>query len=559
LLTDLCTAFLPGTPQLQLQTIAIDAQRITLEVSSIQVAPTCPDCGQTTHRVHSRYVRTLADLPWPELAARIQLHVRRFFCDEPACSRRTFSERLPTLVAPFARRTRRLARAQLDVALALGGAAGARLTGRQSMPTSRQTLLRLLRQMPLLAAAAPRDVGLDDWAKRKGHTYGTIVVDLETHDPIDLLDDRSAETVETWLKAHPTVEVVGRDRSETYAAGVTVGAPEAIQVADRWHIVKNLREAIEQELAQRRTPIDRSVSVDPPVTQAAAHAQSVIPPVRQPERPRGAPTTRAGHRAEAARQERRTARLAKYTQMVEMSNQGLDQSTIARRVRISDRTVTRWLAADGFPERKSRSGDRSRLDPYKATLVEQWQAGCHNATHLWRTIQGEGFAGGYELVATYLAPLRHGEAVNADPMHQPAVAAAPNPASYTARQAAFLFLRPPTALTASEQQDLRRMREQDATLATIYSLSQELAATVRERRPERLDGWLGGAATSDFPDIRRFANGIRRDYAAVRAALELPWNQGPVEGQITRLKLIKRQMYGRAKLDLLRRRVLHAA
>jgi transposase len=382
LLTNWCTAFLPGAPQLQLQTIDIDAQRITLEVSSIQVTPTCPGCGQPAHRVHSRYVRTLADLPWPELAARIHLHVRRFLCDEPTCPRRTFSERLPALVAPSARRTQRLTHAQRDVALALGGAAGARLTAKQHMPTSRQTLLRLLRHIPLPVTVAPRVVGLDDWAKRKGHSYGTIIVDLETHDPIDLLDDRSAETVERWLKAHPSVEVVGRDRSETYAAGVTAGAPEAIQVADRWHILKNLREAIEQELAQRRAQIARHTLDESQETKGApamiaaarssnepddksagnavrgdlatAYSLSVRAGRRSAERQVVYPDTPTGRRAEATRQERRTARLARYAKMVALLDQGLDQSMIARMVGMSERTVTRWLAADGFPEHPRR-------------------------------------------------------------------------------------------------------------------------------------------------------------------------------------------------------------
>jgi transposase len=411
----------------------------------------------------------LADLPWTHLLARIQLRVRRFFCDHHTCPRTTFTERLPALVAPHARRTGRLATAQAAAGLALGGAAGARLAAKHHMPTSRNTILRLIRRVPPPPVPAPRVIGLDDWAKRKGHQYGTIVVDLETHAPIELLDDRLAETVTTWLQAHATVEVISRDRAEAYAG------------------------------------------------------------------------------------------FTQYTELIALRGQGLDQATIARRIGLSRRTISRWLAVPNFPERKPRSGDASSLDPYKPYLLERWEAGCHNGTQLWRAIQGQGFAGCYGIVADFLAPLRRGEAVQAAPTMLPLSVAAPTPLWYTARQAAFLFLRPPAELTPSEQEDLLRMQVQDDSLTTIYGLTQDFAAMLRERRGEHLDGWLARAEASGCPELQRFANGIRRDEAAVRAGLTLVWSQGPVEGQVTRLKLVKRQMYGRAKLDLLRQRVLHAA
>jgi transposase len=238
----------------------------------------------------------------------------------------------------------------------------------------------------------------------------------------------------------------------------------------------------------------------------------------------------------------------------------MPQATIARRAGVSQRTVSRWLAAESFPERKPRSGDASALDPFKPFLLESWQAGCQNGTHLWRLIQGQGFAGSYGVVADFLAPLRRGEAVCEKLAPSPLAPSAPPPQWYTPRQAAFLFLRPPTELTPAEQDDLLGMQAKDDSLTTIYALTQDFASMVRERHGEQhLDGWLDRAATSDCPKLQRFANGVRRDYAAVRAGLKLEWSQGPVEGQVTRLKLVKRQMYGRAKLDLLRQRVLNAA
>ncbi len=582
MLADLCRVLLPGASQLRLDTIDVDPRRITLNVTSIQTTPACPKCGHAAHRLHSHYLRTLADLPWVDLFARILLRVRRFFCDHRSCVRTTFTERIPGLVAPHARRTQRLATAQTDVGMALGGAAGARLTAKHHMPASRNTLLRLIRNVPPPTIDSPRVIGLDDWAKRKGHSYGTIIVDLETHAPIDLLDDRLTETVEAWLKDHPTVEVISRDRAEAYASGATAGAPDAVQVADRFHILKNLCEAIEQELRQRGVQIARTApdsNAETTARQAGADAPSVVDLVPdEPTRsgsgerlnmpaghtdppalatvPTIYPDTPSGRRDEIARQERRTERFVQYTQVVALRDQGFDRPTIARQVGVSMRTLSRWLTANEFPERKPRSGETSCLDPYKPVLLEHWQGGCHNGIYLWRMIQGLGFVGSYGLVADYLSPLRRGEAVRAELSRLPSAGPVIKDQFYTAREAAFLFLRRPTEQTEREQQDLERLEE---TVARLYILSQEFTSMVREHRAECLDGWIDSAANSDFPELRRFANGIRRDYDAVRAALELHWSQGPVEGHVTRLKLIKRQMFGRAKLDLLRQRVLNAA
>jgi transposase len=294
-----------------------------------------------------------------------------------------------------------------QLGLALGGCGGARQAVRQGMPTSRNTVLRLVRRIPPPPEPAPIVIGIDDWAQRKGQMYASIVVDLERHQPITLLSDRSAQTMEAWLQAHPTVTIISRDRSTTYAAASTAGAPSAIQVADRFHILKNLREAVEQELARRGIVLQRSAPdtaapaapdavgqvrstndggtsgvaapQPPPALATAQNAQLPTSPIY--------PTTPSGRRAEAARQARRAERLAQYTQMVELQQQGLDQGSIVRTIGVSPRTVSRWSARGQFPERKRRTGDTSGLEPYKAYLLEHWHAGCHTIAHLWRDVQ----------------------------------------------------------------------------------------------------------------------------------------------------------------------------
>lgn len=559
--TDLCLFLLPNPHHLRVETITLTTQPLSLHVTSIQPEPRCPTCGTASHRLHSGYVRTLADLPWAGRATRMFLQVRRFFCDQTTCVRRTFTERLPAIAASYAHRTVRLAGAQSAIGLALAGTAGARLAAGQGMPTSRNTLLRLVRALPIPDALPARIIGIDDWCQRKGHTYGTIIIDLERHQALDLLPDRTADTTAAWLRGHPGAEVISRDRAGAYASGATDGAPQAVQVADRFHLLKNLGAALEQAVKQCGTSIARTVPESPGAADATATsagtdqaALAAAPPTSASVAHRGTAAPPAARRAEATRQARRSERYDQYQQLLALRQQGLDQPLLARMLGLSTRTVSRWLNADGFPERQPRTGATSGLDPYRGFLNERWHAGCHNGLHLFRELQQAGFTGSYGLVAHYLAPLRHGGNGRERAIAVPGPAA---PQCYTAREAAFLFLRRVEKLSPSEQEDVAHL-PLAAGLPTLYTLTQDFACMVRARTGARLDDWLERAASSPFPEVRRFVTGVRRDYAAVRAGLTLMWSQGQVEGNVTRLKLLKRQMYGRAKLDLLRQRVLLA-
>jgi transposase len=551
LLAELCSRLFTVVPDtIRLETLQVAEAAISVTMTTSTTTAACPDCATLATRIHSRYDRTLADLPWAGTPVQICLAVRRFFCDQVSCRRATFSERLPTLAPPYARRTVRQTTALTQIGLALGGCAGVRQAVRQGMPTSRNTLLRLIRRIPPPAERAPTVIGIDDWAKRKGQTYASIVVDLERHQPIALLEDRSAETVETWLQAHPTVTIISRDRSTTYAAGARSGAPDAIQVADRFHILQNLRQAIEHELERNKIVLARTaadaalptvsdlVGTDGPAELGEhAEAAALLSPhpialTVQDDPPHVAPAaiypdTPTGCRAEAARQARRTKHLAQYMHMMELQRQGLSQRRIARMVGISPRTVSRWAAMGQFPERKRRTGDMSGLDPYKAKLLERWQAGCHNIAHLWRDIQSEGFSGSYGLVYEYLAPLRRGEPIRPSVL-EASVPVGPTgqPSSYTARQLSFLLLRRKEELTVTEHQDLALLQQENEDGNALYRLTQGFAQLLRDRAVERLDVWLQEAEESPFPELHSFVADIQRDEAAVRAGLELPWSQG---------------------------------
>jgi transposase len=522
----------------------------------------CPDCGHASRAVHSRYRRRPADLPSLGCAVRLDLRLRRFYCRNTACTRRTFAECLPELIRPQARRTCRLAEAQARVGAALGGEGSARLLQHLSMPASADTVLRLVRSLPLPEPEPPRVVGVDDWALRKGRTYGTIVVDLERRRVLDLLPDRTAETLAGWLGRQPQVAVVARDRSTEYARGSVLGAPGATQVADRWHVLVNMRQAVERWLAGAHARLRR---LPPgPSTPAAA----------QPGR-RTKPFART--RAErAARIGRRERWVALYEEVRRRHAAGEALQAMSRAMSLAVGTVRKYAAAESFPVPEGRPLRRSVLDPYLAHMQARLTEGCENALALWRELRAAGFPGTAKQVQRWVAEHRTAPAPSTPhqwrtraPAHSPmsATHGCP-PALPSLPQLAWLLVQPPSALSGPDAALVARV-EQDRRAAHVAGLARRFTALVRgcgvnqKVNPEAarvaLNTWLADARRSGVRALETFAVGLEQDGAAIQAALTTPWSSGQAEGQITRLKLIKRQMYGRASFDLLRRRVLLAA
>jgi transposase len=522
----------------------------------------CPDCGRASRAVHSRYRRRPADLPSLGRAVRVGLRVRRFYCRNAACARRTFAERLPELVRPHARRTCRLAEAQGRVGAALGGEGSARLLRRLSMPASADTVLRLVRSLPLPEQEAPRAVAVDDWAVRRGRGYGTVVLDLERRRVLDLLPDRTAETLADWLRRQPQVEVVARDRSTEYARGIALGAPEAMQVADRWHVLVNMRQVLERWLAGAHARLRRL----PPGPGTLADARPGL-------RTRPFPRTRAETQARIGRRERWVA-LHREVRRRHAGGEAL--LAISRAMGLAVGTVRKYAYAESFPVPEARRLRPSILDPYLARLQARLAQGCGNALALWRELRADGFPGTAKQVHRWLAQHRPSPARTTPHRwrnQSPAASRTPSgpgqPAALpSATRLAWLLVQPPAALSASDAAVAARV-EQDREAAGVAALARRFTALVRgcgasrKADPEvalrELGTWLTDARTSGVRAVETFAAGLEQDGAAIRSALTTPWSSGQAEGQITRLKLIKRQMYGRAGFDLLRRRVLIAA
>ena len=521
--------FLLPDLSLCLEMIQWHEQTIQLVMSVTTQQAACPDCGQVSRRIHSHATWTPEDLPLSTFSTQIILKVRRFFCDDPYCRRKTFTEQVPALLPAYARRTSRLAETQLSIGLAAGGEAGARMTKTLRMATSPDTLLRLVRHSPEGEVPQLKAVGIDDWAIKKGKTYGTLIVNLETHRPIDLVSDRTAKRVATWLKGHPEIEVVSRDRSNEYAKGVAEGAPRAIQVADRWHLVKNLREALEQYLEAHRACL--RAAAEPEAISNVPHtkSQSSLPnsegnaaTMSNPE-----PPSRPLTKADQLRQMRRTKRKERYQTVVDLYHQGLGIRAITRQLELGRDTVRRFVHAGEFPEMaQHQQKTPGKLAPYLPYLEQRWQAGCQNRLQLWREIQQQGFEGTPQLVYGWSKKRRLQKEPRTKPVKGKASRKVPlsPPQPWAASRAVWVLMKTEIELSQEEQQALLRMKQVDGQLEQVINLSHQFRTMVKQQQGQDFSDWLDRVAESGIAPLIRFAEGLKADKAAVSAALNLPWS-----------------------------------
>lgn len=537
---------LPDPSCLRLDDVVCQDGAIVLIVAATGADGACPRCGVRSRHVHSRYCRTLRDLPCHGAVVRICLRTHRFYCRVRDCPRRIFTERLPTVALPYSRQTCRHGEAVLAIGYALGGEAGRRLAMQLGIDSSADTILRAISHSASPEPAADvRVLGVDDWAWRRGHRYGTVLVDLESRRPIDLLPDRESGTLAKWLQAHPTVQIISRDRAGAYADGARQGAPAAVQVADRFHLFCNLAQAL-QRVLERLGSVLRRIELSEPVS-----APSETGDTHQPDDPDG-PINRQGvpeaplNQKEQMRRQARGKRKELFEAVRAAFERGVNKRAIARQFGINSLTVRRYLRAQAFPERAPRR-QRSELDSFREYLERRWAEGCHNASQLCRELRKQGYGGQRSRVKEYVQPWR---------TESPQVRSKPRRTLPNVRLVAFWLTKPPTKRSADEQRWVEAVTAGHPQVAAAEHLAQRFREVFKNRNSEALNTWLAKSAVSGIPELKRFVAGIQRDYEAVVAAVEQTWSNGPVEGQVHRLKLLKRQMYGRSGFQLLRRRVL---
>jgi transposase len=553
--------------------VTVDASELTIRSHSGCVAARCPLCQTPSSRVQSRYVRTLTDLPAHGLIVHLELTVRRFVCLCADCPRKIFAERFPAATVPHSPYTTRLNGILGLLGLGVGGEPGARLAARLSLPTSPDTLLRKARRAAKgHSVVSPRQLGVDDFALRRGQRYGTILVDLEQHRPIDLIAGRSAEGLGDWLRQRTGIEILSRDRSSAYAQAASQHAPDAVQVADRFHLLKNIAETLERILARHQrdlkvaaeaanapSPDERAIPALPdqtssaePQTQAIVSAPLATSTGSQP----AALVSPSKARQNQERAARRQRRLDRYTQVHDLFARGFTQRAIARHLRLSRNTIRRFLRVEEFPERAA-AKRRSEYERFVAYLRTRWDEGVHNSTQLWGELRELGYRGQVSRLRQVLSTWRDPEgrprgrkATRAGQTSRPALDI-PSP-----RQTTWFLLKPEN-LEPDQEKFRRSLLEACGVATKAEDLGRAFFTLVRSRNADGLDDWLAKAKASGIEEFRSFVRGIERDKAAVIAALTLSVSNGQVEGQVTRLKLIKRMMYGRGKLDLLCARVVH--
>lgn len=504
--------------------------------------PVCPCCQTVSTSLHSHYPRTLADLPCFGQGVQLQLCVRRFRCRERTCPRQVFCERLDGVALRSARMTQRLTDTLQGTALQSGASVGRRIGRTWGINRSRTTYLRVMRRMTPVPRIKPlRYIGVDDFAFKRGSLYGTLIIDLETGQPVEVLPDRTATTLAHWLRDHPELELATRDRSTEYARGLSEGAPQAQQVLDRWHLVKHLREALERQVQRHQKEMKLALVLE------GEHTVLPLCP----------------HSAEQSSQDVTMQKQAQYAELYAQFQRGHSIAAIVRATGVHRATVHRAIRCQGQVSRRRHARPAGILTPFQTILTERWEAGCRNASQLYRDLVQAGYAGSKRRVILWAQERREVPApttpgpfrTSALRNRRPEVGQSSSASSLTVKAASWLLFSLPEDVEEDQQGLIKRLQT-CAPLRQAQELVHSFRTMLRTRHGESYPSWAEQVQASGLTDLINFAKGLQREGSALLAALTLPYSNGPTEGAVNRLKTIKRQMYGRAGFDLLRLRVL---
>lgn len=503
---------------LVVETVVENGNTIVVTARAAAGPARCPLCSSPSQFVHSRYVRRVSDLPCSGRAVCLRVVARRFLCKAQRCRRRIFAERFDGAVfAERSRRTNRLDCVVHHLGLALGGRPAASFATRLMLPVSNDTVLRVVRRRALPRTEPLTVVGIDDWAIRRNHRYATIVCDLERRRIVTLLPDREAATVQAWFANHPAIKIVSRDRGGGYGEAASKTLPAAIQVADRWHLMENASAAFLTAVRKSMRPIRATMgatTINPELLTCAERLQ---------------------YEGYLRREETNAAILALHKAGVAIKQIGRKTGHSRQLVR----HVLRGVQGDVFRTRQS------SLDAYLARLDAQWGNGCRNSAELWRRLRSEGFRGSPRVVSEWATRRRRAEKASNQQLQKVP----------SARTIARLMTTARDHLSKADTVTIAAIEAGVPTLVDARKLIDRFHAMIRKRTEADLDPWIEAASQSL---VASFASGVSNDRACIQAAMAHPWSNGQTEGQINKLKLVKRQMYGRAKIDLLQARLIGA-
>jgi hypothetical protein len=461
--------------------------RITARTRTASLA--CRGCGAVSSQVHDRYWRSLADLACGGRPVQVVLEVRRFCCGNPACEVATFAEQVPGLTGWYQRRTASLRALLEKVALALAGRAGCRLAAALAVAVSRFTLIRLVRALPDPQAGPVTVLGVDEVAKRKGHSYATVLMDMDSRRLTGMLPDREAETFADWLRAHPGIEVICRDRGGAYARAAREAAPAAVQVADRFHLWQDLAEAVE------KTVLACLAALSPP-----SPGPQDPQPAAVPAGPAGAPAEPDGFRDQHGHQRRLVARhRERYAAVQALRAEGCTIREIARRLGLARNTVLKFAQAVSIDELLVKSTSRpSVLDPFKPCLNQRWNDGCTSAAALHEEIRARGWEGSILTVERYLRQFRTADGRDRQARAQltaPSAPPLPKP-----RQVTRWIMTHPDHLASHDAADLARLLDASPGLAAAAGHVRSFAGMMTRRQGLlALEEWAGPAAQQRRP------------------------------------------------------------
>ena len=511
----------------------ISSDGITLHLHGKRKTAQCPECFKRSDSVHSCRRRRIQHPPCSGHTLWLVFSVRHWYCRNPACSRKIFAGSLAPFAGSHQQSSQALQNLQRQLGLIAGGEAGKRAATAVGLRCSADTLLRRVINTPETKQSGAPHVGIDEWAWHRGHRYGTLIVNLDTHRPLVLLPGRDQRTLATWFRKYPEIQIVSRDRSGVYATAAREGAPQARQVADRWHLLKNIGDALER-MMYRHIPLIRLVA-------------SELSPKKSPDPEPSVPAASL-RRPERLKQQTRKKRHQRWTEVMALHNKGCSFREISRITGLSRVTVSRWVRSGTFPEMSTRPPKRGLLDPWREWLKEQRESGNYNASRIWREMVARGFTGSETIVRDAVAKWRKG-------WNPPVTTAVRLPS--VSRVSRWLM---PWRITRDEENYASRfislMCEKEPELKIAQQLALEFYRILKTQNKSQLSSWFNRVHESGSAEFRRVAAGMEADAAAICEAISSRWSNGVVEGHVNRLKMLKRQMYGRAGFELLRQRVM---